>query len=104
MKTYHSYIWIVTQTCLAKYRELLKMKENSKGEFHENEEIIKCNFLNVCHNDKDQGCERSANHWVHIYLSLHIKLSTQSDAYLWEISFLLIQGKTITVTLKITEL
>jgi len=44
MKTYHSYIRIVTQTCLAKYREFLKMKENSKGKYCEYEVIIQCDF------------------------------------------------------------
>lgn len=46
VKTYHSYIWIVTQTCLAKYRKLLKMKKNEKmmqySKTKHKEVIIKC--------------------------------------------------------------
>jgi len=84
MKTYHSYIWIVTQTGLAKYREFLKMKANSKGKYCEYEVIIQCDFLTVSHNDKCQGCGGSANHGVHIYLSLHVQHSTQSQMPTWQ--------------------
>jgi len=104
MKTYHSYIWIVTQTCLAKYREFLKMKENSKGKYCEYGVIIQCDFLTISHNHKHQGCGGSTIQWVHVYLSLHIQHSTESDAYLAETMLLLTQGKSIIVTLKINEL
>jgi hypothetical protein len=42
VKTYHSYIRIVTQTCLAKYRKLLKKKERWWNILKQSIKIITC--------------------------------------------------------------